>query len=198
MSRIARAGVLTAFVAALTLGLTACSDDEPDEGVTTPPPTVVTTNPPPTTATITPSPTHTGPTETPTVAVGDPATVGPWKITVTRVDGNLTAEEARAWDPGNDAASPNQRYVLVEYAAEREGGGTGDTAKDLDWTLIGNNDENYDTTNLVTEADAEDWPSKADQGDMVKGQAVFEVPTDAIEGSVASVTSQGYRADFPL
>jgi hypothetical protein len=117
--------------------------------------------------------------------IGQKATVGDWIVTLTAVNKNANRVIANA---NQFNSEPKGRYVLVTFTAKYQGSERiGNAGSDLTWSLTDTQSTVNDSAFAVTPADKNDWPDEARRGGTIRGQEVFDVPKNRINGSLVSV-----------
>jgi hypothetical protein len=117
--------------------------------------------------------------------IGQKATVGDWIVTLTAVNKNANRVIA---DQNQFSDKPKGRYVLVTYTAKYQGSDrTGNADYELRWSLTDSQSTVIDPAGIITPAVENNWPEEARRGGTIRGQEVFDVPKNRINGSLVSV-----------
>jgi hypothetical protein len=126
-------------------------------------------------------------------ALGAPATLGPWTITVTDVDEDAGQEIKKA-NQFNEPA--RHQYMLVTFTATYNGTErTADADFDLNWTLTGNDAVVLEPASVVTAYENRSEPTEVRTGGTVEWQVPFDADPAVVSGGLLSVTSWTGEAD---
>jgi hypothetical protein len=126
-------------------------------------------------------------------ALGAPATLGPWTITVTDVDEDAGPEIKKA-NQFNEPA--RHQYLLVTFTATYNGTErTADADFDLNWTLTGNDAVVLEPASVVTAYENRSEPTEVRTGGTVEWQVPFDADPAVVSGGLLTVTSWTGEAD---
>lgn len=125
-------------------------------------------------------------------AVGQPAELGDWTITVTQVEKNADATMAKA---NEFNGKPRHQFVLFTYEAVYNGDArTASVDSDLTWSFTTGDARVLSEAAEVTPADSQSWPTEVRTGGTAKGQTVFDVEPSDLEDGILSV--EAYDEEF--
>jgi hypothetical protein len=126
-------------------------------------------------------------------ALGAPATLGPWTITVTDVDEDAGQEIKKA----NQFNEPAQhQYLLVTFTATYNGTERGaDADWDLNWSLTGSDAVVLEPASVVTAYETRSEPTEVRTGGTVEWQVPFDADPAVVSGGLLTVTSWTGEAD---
>ena len=120
-------------------------------------------------------------------AIGVPATLGSWTITVTDVDENAGQELEEA----NEFNEPaQQQYLMVTFTATYSGTErTADASSDLQWSLTGSDAVVLDPASVVTPYEEQSKPTEVRTGGTVEWQVPFDADPALVTGGLLTVAS---------
>jgi hypothetical protein len=158
-------------------------DDEADEDDASPEPSEETSEPP-----AEPS------------AIGTPATLGSWTVTVSDVDLDAGPELGKG-NLYNSAA--RDQYLLVTYSATYNGTErTADVMWDLEWSLTGTDSVVREPSLATTPAENQGKPTEVRTGGTIEWQVPFDVDPTVVEGGLLTVSTwtgeEDVYVDFQL
>jgi hypothetical protein len=120
-------------------------------------------------------------------AIGAPATLGSWTITVTDVDENA-GQEIEAANEFNDPAQ--HQYLMVTFTATYNGTErTADAVSDLQWSLTGSDAVVLDPASAVTPYENQSKPTEVRTGGTVEWQVPFDADPALVTGGLLTVAS---------
>jgi hypothetical protein len=126
-------------------------------------------------------------------AIGAPATLGSWTITVTDVDEDAGQEIEKA----NEFNDPAQRqYLMVTFTATYNGTErTADASFDLSWTLTGTDSVVLEPASVVTAYENRSEPTEVRPGGTVEWQVPFDADPALVTGGLLTVESWTGESD---
>ena len=126
-------------------------------------------------------------------AIGTPATLGSWTVTVTDVDEDAGQEIEKA-NEFNEPAT--HQYLMVTFTATYNGTErSADADSDLQWSLTGSDAVVLDPASVVTPYENQSEPTEVRAGGTVELQVPFDADPALVTGGLLTVSSWSSEAD---